>query len=62
MQLDLSEEDLELVVKALDHYHAYTVAKRVEDSRYEELAARLRRKPTEREEPAQRAKAIKRRA
>jgi hypothetical protein len=59
MQLDLSDEDLELVVKP---WTTTTVAKRAEDSRYEELAARLRRKPTEREEPAQRAKATERRA
>jgi hypothetical protein len=49
MQLELSDEDLALVLKALEHYHAYTVAKNSEDTRYRDLVDRLKRKPTERE-------------
>ena len=58
----LSDEDLDLVIKALDHFYAYTVAKRAEDTRYRDLAERLKRKPTEREGLAQPAKNAKRRA
>jgi hypothetical protein len=56
----LSDEDLDLVIKALDHFYAYTVAKRAEDSRYRDLAERLKRKPTERE--VQLPKATRRKA
>jgi hypothetical protein len=61
MQTQLSDEDLELVLKALDHYHAYTLAKNAEASRYRDLMDRLKRKPTERE-PANPPKTTKRRA
>jgi hypothetical protein len=62
MQLELSDEDLALLFKALEHYHAYTVAKNSEDTRYRDLAERLKRKPTEREAAAKPAKNAKRRA
>jgi hypothetical protein len=61
MKLDIPDEDLQLIVKALDHYHAYTVARNAEDRRYRDLADRLKRKPTERVEE-QPAKGVKRRA
>ena len=48
MNFEMSDDDLELMIKALEHYHAYTVARKSEDSRYKELADRLKRKPTER--------------
>ena len=45
---EMSDDDLELMIKALEHYYAYTVASKSEDLRYKELADRLKRKPTER--------------
>ena len=62
MQLELSDEDLALVLKALEHYHAYTVAKNSEDTRYRDLVDRLKRKPTKREPAVQAAKTTKQRA
>jgi hypothetical protein len=44
MSLPLSDADLELAVKALEHYSAYLVAARREDGRFQELADRLKRK------------------
>jgi hypothetical protein len=61
MKLDIPDEDLQLIVKALDHYHAYTVARSAEDRRYRDLADRLKRKPTDRAEE-QPGKGVKRRA
>jgi hypothetical protein len=56
---ELSEDDIVLVVKALDHYAAYLVATQRGDSRYKELAERLQRKTPEREEqqPAKKKRA-----
>lgn len=48
MTFEVSDNDLELLIKALEHYHAYTVARKSEDARYKGLADRLKRKPTER--------------
>ena len=48
---ELSEEEVQLVIRALDHYYAYLVATQREDRRYPELAERLRRKRPSREEP-----------
>ena len=62
MKPDIPDEDLDLIIKALDHYHAYTVARNAEDARYLALADRLKRKPTERESAVQSAKHAKRRA
>jgi hypothetical protein len=62
MTLELPDADLDLVIKALDHYHAYTVARNAEDARYHALAERLKRKPTEREPTSQPVKNSKRRA
>jgi hypothetical protein len=39
-----SDEDLPLIIKALDHYNSYLVASRREDNRYKELLDRLQRK------------------
>jgi hypothetical protein len=61
MTLEIPDADLDLVIKALDHYHAYTVARNAEDARYRDLADRLKRKPTERVEE-QPGKSTKRRA
>ena len=61
MRLDIPEDERDLIIKALDHYHAYTVARNAEDRRYRDLADRLKRKPTERVEE-QPAKQTKRRA
>jgi hypothetical protein len=48
MNFEMSDDDRELVIRALEHYYAYTVASKSEDLRYRELADRLKRKPTER--------------
>ena len=32
MKLEIPDEDVDLIVNALDHYHAYTVAKNAEDA------------------------------
>ena len=50
MKLDIPDEERERIIKALDNYHAYTVARNAEDRRYPDLADRLKRKPTERVE------------
>ena len=62
MKLDIPDDELELIIKALDHYHAYTVARNAEDTRYRDLADRLKRKPTEREPATLPAKSAKRQA
>jgi len=62
MNLEIPDEDVDLLITALDHYHSYTVAKNAEESRYRDLAERIKRKPTEREPAAQPAKHAKRRA
>jgi hypothetical protein len=61
MTLDIPDDDLDLIIKALDHYHAYAVARNGEDARYRDLAERLKRKPTDRAEE-QPGKNSKRRA
>ena len=61
MSLDIPDEDVDLLITALDHYHAYTVAKNAEDSRYRDLAERLKRKPVDRQ-PAAEVKPAKKRA
>ena len=48
MNFEISDDDRELVIRALEHYYAYTVASKSEDQRYKELADRLKRKPIER--------------
>jgi hypothetical protein len=41
----LSDDEAALVVRALEHYHAYLIAAKREDRAYEDLAERLKRKP-----------------
>jgi hypothetical protein len=41
----ISDDEAALVVKALEHYHAYLVASKREDKAYKDLADRLQRKP-----------------
>jgi len=48
--LTLSEDDIPLVIRALEHYNAYLVATQRNDARYTVLAERLKRKGPEREE------------
>jgi len=63
MTLDLPDEYLPLLVRALEQYHAYTVATQREDRRYlqaAELIKASQRKPPQREEPSK--KVNKRRA
>ena len=60
--LERADEDVNLLITALKRYHSYTVAKEAEDTRYQELADRLKRKPTHREPAVQPARHAKRRA
>lgn len=45
MKIELADEDVDLIVRALEHYYAYTVARKSEDVRFRDLAERLKRKP-----------------
>ncbi len=59
MKIELSDDELELIDKALRHYHAYTVAVNREYAAYRDLADRLkgeRRKPAESERPEPKSK------
>ena len=38
MNLEIPDEDVDLLVTALEHYYSYTVAKNAEDSRYRGIA------------------------
>ena len=49
---NLSDDDILLVTRALEHYNAYLLASQRQDPRYLELAERLKRKPPERDESA----------
>ena len=42
MKIDLSDDELNLVVEALEHIYAYTRAAKREEPRYQELADRLK--------------------
>jgi hypothetical protein len=42
MKIDLSEDELTLIVESLEHLHAYTGAAKRDDARYQELADRLK--------------------
>ena len=44
MKIDLSDEEVKLIVEALEHYYAYTRAAQRDDSRYQELANKLKKK------------------
>lgn len=45
----ISDDEAALIVRALEHYDAYLKAAKREDKAYQELAARLKRKPVEQE-------------
>ena len=45
----ISDDEAILIMRALDHYHAYLVATKREDKAYKELADRLQRRPPEQE-------------
>jgi hypothetical protein len=47
--LAISDDEALLVVKALEHYHAYLTAMKREDDQYKALAEKLQRKPPEQE-------------
>ena len=44
MKTDLSDDEVKLIVEALEHYCAYTRAAQREDSQYQELANELKKK------------------
>ncbi len=57
MTVDVPDEYLPLLVRALEHYHAYTVATQREDRRYLQAAELIKageRKPPQREGPVKR--------
>jgi len=57
MKLDLPDEYPPLLVRALEQYHAYTVATQREDRRYLQAAELIKageRKPPQREGPLKR--------
>jgi len=43
MKIDLDEEEIQWIVRALEHYHAYLRAVQREDSGYKRLADKLKR-------------------
>ena len=43
-KIDISEDDAPLIIRALEHYHAYLAATQGQDDRYMQLAKRLKRK------------------
>jgi hypothetical protein len=49
MKLEIPDDDLPRLVRALEHFYAYTVARQSSDSRYQELAIMLQRKEPARE-------------
>ena len=44
MKTDLSDEEVKLIVEALEHYYAYTRATQLDDSRYQVLANKLKKR------------------
>jgi len=51
-KIDLSEDDAPLIIRALEHYHAYLAATQRQDDRYMQLAERLKRKEPASEQAA----------
>ena len=49
MKTDLSDADLEKIIKALDWYYLYMLGHQREDNSYRELAKRLKKKKPQRE-------------
>jgi hypothetical protein len=49
MKIELSDTDIERIIKALEMQYAYTVSQNREDGSYKELADRLKKKPMESE-------------
>jgi hypothetical protein len=50
MKIDLPDEYVPLIVKALEHFHAYSRAAQREDARYREAADWFKRKQPSSEE------------
>ena len=44
MTFDIPDEDVPLLIEALEHYYAYTVAREMTDPRFQEYAEMLSRK------------------
>ena len=51
MYVELSAEELQMVLQALEHYYAYTKAVKRDDDKYRDLALRLKKQGPAREEP-----------
>lgn len=61
MKLDIAEDDIPLLIRALEHYAAYLEATKRPDQRYLALAEELKRKQPETQD-ARAEKSAKRRA
>jgi hypothetical protein len=51
MTIELTPDELQMVLQALEHYHAYTKAVKRDDDKYRDLAERLKKQGPAREEP-----------
>jgi len=60
MTVNIPDDFLPLVVRALEHYHAYTHATQREDARYLQAAELFKRKPAGSEEGTDRTAKRKR--
>ena len=49
MKIELSDTDVEKIIKSLEWTYAYTVAQKREDGSYKELADRLKKKEVQSE-------------
>ena len=45
MKLEMPDEHIPLLIRALEHYYAYTRAVQRDDSRYQQIADSFKRKP-----------------
>ena len=52
MKIELSEDELTLITRALEHHHAYLLSQKREDGRYLDLAERLKGSGREERKPA----------
>jgi hypothetical protein len=53
MKIDVPDDYVPLIVRSLEHYHAYTKAKQAEDHRYQDAADFFKKKSVASEESAE---------
>jgi hypothetical protein len=56
MKLDIPDDYISLIVRSLEHYHAYTKAKQADNHRYQEAADFFKKKTVASEESAEPAR------